>query len=54
MFRLIKQVLIGFLSFSKFLASIVNASNHAKSIFFNNQQCMTKPTLINLHPNKYG
>ena len=21
---------------------------------FNNQKCMTQPTLINLHPNEYG
>ena len=21
---------------------------------FNNQKCMTQPTLVNLHPNEYG
>ena len=47
MFRLIKQVFIGL------LASIVDASNHTKCISLRNQQCMTQPTLINLHPNEY-
>ena len=36
------------------LTSIVNASNHAKCVSLNNQQCMTQPTLINLHPNQYS
>ena len=45
MFGLIKKMFIGL------LASIVNASNHAKCVSLNNQQCLTQPTLINLHPN---
>ena len=48
MFRLIKQVSTGF------LASTVNAFNHRKCISLNNQQCMTQPTLVNLHPNECG
>ena len=54
MFSLIKQVFIVLLGFSGSLASIVNASNHTKCTFLNNQQCMTQPTLIiNLHPKDY-
>ena len=30
------------------------SSNHTKCVSLNNQQCMTQPTLINLHPNKYS
>ena len=33
-------------------ASIVTASNHTKCVSLNNQQCMTQPTVINLHPNE--
>ena len=36
------------------LTNLVNASNHTKCISLNNQQCMTQPTLINSHPNKYS
>ena len=53
MFWLIKQAVTGLLYFSRSFASIVNASVHKKCISFNNQQCMTQPTLINLHPNEY-
>ena len=35
------------------LTSTVNASNHTKCVSLNNQQCMNKPFLINLHPNEY-
>ena len=35
------------------LASIVNASDHAKCRYLNNQQHITQPTLIKLHHNKY-
>ena len=31
--------------------SIVNASDHTKSISLNNQQCMNQSTNINIHPN---
>ena len=34
------------------LTSIVNASNHTKCVSWNNQKCMTEPTLINLQPDK--
>ena len=34
------------------LASIVNASNHAKCVSLSNQKCEIQPTLINLHPNE--
>ena len=38
---------------SKPLSSILNTRGHAKYILLNNQQFMTQPTLINLHPKKY-
>ena len=53
MFRLIKQVFIALLSFSKSLSSIANSPSHVKCISLNDQQWMTQPTLINLHPNEY-
>ena len=34
------------------LTNIVNASNHTKCIYLNNQQYTTQPTLINLYPYK--
>lgn len=46
MFRLIKYRLIALLSFSGALA--------IKCIILNNQPCMTRPTLINLNPNKHN
>ena len=46
MLILIKQVFIGS------LASITNASKFATCISLNNQQCKTRPTLINLNPNE--
>ena len=48
MFRLIKKINMGL------LISIVNASNHTKCVSLSNQKCMTRPTLINLHPNGYS
>ena len=48
MFGFIKKMFI------RLLTSIVNASNHTKCVSLNNQQCMTQPSLINLHPNKYS
>ena len=39
-------------TFIGLLASTVNASNHTKCISLNNEQCMTQPTFINLHPNE--
>ena len=35
------------------LASVVNACDYIKCISLNNQQCLTQPTLINLHPIEY-
>ena len=35
------------------LTTIVNASKDAECVWLNSQQCMTQPTLINLHPNEY-
>ena len=51
-FRLIKQVFIVLLSFTGSFTNIVNASDHTKYISLSNQQCLTWPNLINLHPNK--
>ena len=48
MFGLIKRIFIGLLT------GLVSVSNHAKCILLSNQKCMTKPTLINLHPNEYS
>ena len=42
---------IALLNFTGYLASIVNVSDNTKCISLNNQQFMTQPTLINLHPN---
>ena len=53
MFRVIKQVFIMLLRFSRSLASIVNTLDHTKCISLNNQKCMAQPTLINLDPNEY-
>ena len=36
------------------LTRIVNLCNHEKCICLNNQQGMTRPTLINLYPNEYS
>ena len=47
MFGLIKKI------FVLLLTSIVNASNHTKSVSLSNQKCMNQPTLINLHLNEY-
>ena len=35
-------------------SSIINASNHAKFIYSNNQKCEIPPIFINLHPNRYS
>ena len=36
------------------LTSIVRASNHKKCVALSNQKCMTLPTLISFHHNKYS
>ena len=46
MFRLIKQVFIGLLSFSR--------SSAAKFMPLNNEPCVTRPTLIDLNPVKFN
>ena len=48
MFGLIKKVFIGLLT------GIVSESNLAKCVSLSNQECMTQPTIINLHPNNTG
>ena len=40
--------------FMGLLISMVNASHHTKCVSLSNRKCMTQPTLINLHPNKYS
>ena len=46
MFGLIYKVFVGLLT------SLVNGSNHTKCISRSNQNCITQPTLIKLHPNE--
>ena len=46
MFRLIKQVFIGLLSFSR--------SSATKFMPLNNEPCVTRPTLIDLNPVKFN
>ena len=36
------------------LSNIVHGYNHTKCITLSNQKYMIRPTLINLHPNKYS
>ena len=45
---MIKKIFIGLLS------SIVNASDHARSVSLSNQKCEIQPTLINLDPDEYS
>ena len=47
-FGLIKKIFI------VFLTSIVNASNHAKSVLLSNRKWEIQPTPISLHPNEYS
>ena len=48
MFMLIKKMLIGSVT------GLTNGSNHTKCVSLSNQNCMTQPTLINLHCNEYN
>ena len=48
MFGIIKTIFIGLLT------SIVNASNNPNCMSLSNQNCITQPTFINLHPNEYS
>ena len=50
-FGLIKQVFNRLLCFSQSLSRIASTPDHVICISLYNQQCMTQPTLINLHPN---
>ena len=34
------------------LSNLVNESNHTKFLSLSNQKSMTRPTIINLHPNE--
>ena len=47
-----KIMFFGLLCLSKFLSSIANTPDHVKCIPLNNQQSMTQPTIINVHPNE--
>ena len=38
--------------FIRLLTSIANASNHTEYVSLKNCQCMTQPTVINLHPSE--
>ena len=40
-------------NFFGLLTGTVNASIHTKSVYLKNKQCMTQPTITNLHPNEY-
>ena len=48
LFDLIKKIFIGL------LISRANAFNDTKCVSVRNQKCMTEPSLVNLHPNRYG
>ena len=48
MFGLIKKIFI------KLLTGIGSASNHTKCVSLSNQEYITQPTLIKLHPNEYS
>ena len=48
MFRLIEKTFIAFIT------GRVNVSSHTKCVSLNNQQCMSRPTLINLLHNEYN
>ena len=50
MFRLIKEVLILLLSFSRSIVVIGNEFNLTTFNCLNNQPCMTSPALIDLNP----
>ena len=54
MFRFIKNMFNGLLSFSGSLASMTNVSIFTKCTFVNNQPCMTRPALIDLNLDEYN
>ena len=49
MFGLFEKTFIALLSFSRSIASMANDFNFTACISLNNQQCMTRPTLIDLN-----
>ena len=53
MFQFNKKMFIRLLSFSGSITSIGIVSDHTKCISLKNQQCLTQPTLINLHLYEY-
>ena len=53
MFRIIEQVFVVLLGFSKSLVSRVNVPDHVYCTSLDNQQYITQPNLNNLHPNEY-
>ena len=54
MFRLIKEAFMALLSFSGSLASMVHVSNFTTCLSLSDQQCMTRPTLIDLNADKHN
>ena len=51
MFGFIKQEFITLLTFSRLLARMVTISDH---LCLSNEPCMTRPTFIDLNPDKYN
>ena len=45
-----KQVSIGLLRFSRYLASLANTPSHTKRFILNTQQCIIQSAHINLDP----
>ena len=54
MFGFLRNVVVGLLSFSASLTSMVNIFNLTTSISLNNQLCMTRPSRVNLNPDEYN
>ena len=54
MFGFLRNVVVGLLSFSASLTSMVNIFNLTTSISLNNQLCMTRPSHVNLNPDEYN
>ena len=53
MLWLIKQIFVRLLCFSRSLTRFINTPGHAKCVSLNNQQCLTQPTLTDLHLDEY-
>ena len=54
MFRFIKLLFIGLLSFSQPLASMAKNLGHANNASLIDCSCITRPSLINLNPDEYS